>query len=217
MIESARLPPIYKLIPLGAADDPMARARDLAAGGEDPATILCIDSENFFDCAVILHPEMSLAESRLALYVGMLGLGDAIGSVVPAGIDITYRWPNTIDANVGIIAQVQLASPPGIAEATEPPWLVLRASVAADLTPPLLLESFSRHFLSWMNLWQNDGYSPVRAMWLSHSAEQGKKIEFSTGSHVSQGVFETIDEEGALVLDDEGATIRVPLNLIFSS
>ena len=180
---------------------------------------------------------MSLAESRLALYVGMLGLGDAIGNVVPAGIDITYRWPNTIDANVGVIAQIQLSTPPDLAEATEPPWLVLRATVAvsdarpdgwtgaefettlvgegaAELTTPLLLESFSRHFLSWVNIWQNDGYAPVRAMWLRHSAEQGKNIEITTVSQVYRGVFETIDDAGALVLVDEGVSIRIPLDLI---
>ena len=100
MIESARLPPIYNLVPLGADDDPSVRAKEMASEGVDPATILCIDSAKLFDCAVILHPDMDFAKSKLVVYVGMLGLGDAIGSVVPAGIDITYRWPNRIEANL---------------------------------------------------------------------------------------------------------------------
>ncbi len=236
MIENARLPPIYRLLPLGADEDPMARARTLASQGEDPATILCIDSETRFDCAVILHPGIPLAESKLVLYVGMLGLGDAMGSVLPAGIDITYRWPNRIDANVGIVAEIQLGLPPDPLEGLGSPWLVLGVTVAvsgsldegdsgtrfettlrdegaADVTPRQLLESFSRHFLSWINIWQNDGYSPVRAMWLRHSAEQGKNIEIFAGDRKFQGIFETIDDDGALLLTHEEATIRVPLDL----
>ena len=235
MIESARLPPIYNLVPLGVDDDPSACAKQMASEGVDPATILCIDSTTLFDGAVILHPDMDFAKSRLAVYVGMLGLGDAIGSVVPAGIDITYRWPNKIDANLGFVGQVQLFAPPNIADTSVSPWVVLRATVAvsgaisdkhdgdtyqttlvdegaADLTTIQLLESFSRHFLSWTNRWQDDGFSPIRSMWLRHSAEEGQDVEFATGTQHPRGVFESIDDEGALLIRNADGVTRLTLD-----
>ena len=240
MIESARLPPIYKLVPLGVDDDPSVCAKKMASEGVDPATILCIDSANLFDCAVILHPDMDFAKARLVVYVGMLGLGDAIGSVVPAGIDITYRWPNRIDANLGLVAQVRLSAPPTIADKSVAPWLVLRATVAvssatpdrrdgdifqttlvdegaADLTTTQLLESFSRHFLSWTSRWQDDGFAPVRAMWLRHSAEQGQDVEISIGEEEFRGVFDAIDDDGALLLRRAGAIDRITLDSLLDS
>lgn len=213
----------------------MARAMEMASEGVDPATILCRDSANFLDCAVILHPDMAFSQARLMLYVGMLGLGDAIGSVVPAGIDTTYLWPNRIEANVGLVAQVSLGAPPDIAASSVPSWLTLRVLVAvagplpegrtgdgfettlmeegaAELTTIRLLESFSRHFLAWTSRWQDDGFSPVRAMWLRHSAEKDQEIEISVGNRDYRGVFETIDDDGALVLRSGESVNRVTLD-----
>ena len=171
------------------------RARvPMAADGADPATLLCADREDILDCAVILQPETALSDAMLVIYVGMLGMGDALGSVVPAGIDVTYRWPNLIEANLGVVARLGLSAPP--VSAAVPPWLTLRATVAVSSTDPgfettlaeegaidvtagHLLESYSRHLLTWMSRWQDDGFEPVRAMWLRHSDKQGQAIEIS--------------------------------------
>lgn len=237
MIESARLPPIYTFIPIEADDNPSARAREMASQGSEPATLLCIDSASLLDCAVILHPDVALAKARLVVYVGMLGLGDAIGSIVPAGIDITYRWPNRIDANLGFVGQVRLCVPRDIADTASPPWLTLRATVAvsggvpdgdaggsfettlveegaAGITTIQLLESLARHFLTWTNRWQDDGFPPIRAMWLRHSSEKGRDTEISIGSRVFRGVFETIDDGGALLLRNANTVDQIPLDAI---
>ncbi|MBT5050125.1 MAG: hypothetical protein HOM58_16615 [Rhodospirillaceae bacterium] len=235
MIESARLPPIYRFVPLGPDDDPMARAKERALEGADPATIFCIDSATLLDCAVILHPHMDFAKSKLVIYAGMLGLGDAIGSVVPAGIDLTYRWPNRMEANLGLVAHVRLSAPPDLAENSVPPWLTLRVTAAvsgavpdgrdggnyqttlldegaADLTTIQLLESFSRHFLSWTSRWQDDGFSPLRAMWVRHSVEEGEEVEISLGDLDFRGAFEAIDDDGALLLRHGDVLDRIPLD-----
>jgi biotin-(acetyl-CoA carboxylase) ligase len=206
----------------------------MAAQGADPATILCVDSADMLDCAVILRPEGALAQSRLVVYVGMLGLGDAIGSVVPPGMDITYRWPARIDANLGFVARVRLSAPSNVAETAVPPWLVLRTSVAvsgtpsdrvdgdgfettlvdegaADLTTRELLEGFAKHFLTWASRWQDDGFPPIRAMWLRHSAEKGREMAVSVEREVFRGVFEDIDDDGALLLRKAGAVDRIAL------
>jgi len=240
MIETARLPPIYIFMPLAADDDPLARACALAAGGSDPATILCADRPDLFDCAVILQPDTALGVSRLVLYVGMLGLGDALGSVVPAGVDVTYRWPNRIDANIGAVGRIRLCAPEGATDSEIPAWLVLHAAVAisgkgedrsggfafgttladegaVEVTTGALLESFSRHFLAWLGRWQDDGFPPIRAMWLRHAASHGQNIEIRVGRRRERGLFRDIDDRGALLLDKGRTTRRISLDAVLDA
>ncbi len=243
MIENAHLPPIYNLVTIAADDDPAARACAAATDGADPATLLCAGREDFLDCAVVLHPMRPLAEARLVVYVGMLGLGDAIGAVMPAGVDATYRWPNVIEVNLGAAARIDITLPKNdAAEAAVPEWLVLRACVAVhplgnaasgppsrdppgaegfeaclgeegggEVTTVGLLESFSRHFLNWVNRWEDDGFDPVRAMWLRHAPNHGKAIEIEAAGRRIGGTFAGIDDRGALVLEDNGDTQRIGL------
>ncbi|MEE8332270.1 MAG: biotin/lipoate--protein ligase family protein [Alphaproteobacteria bacterium] len=234
MIETARLPPIYHFVAAEPGQDPEARARALAQDGADPATIVCADRADRLDCSVVLEPGMTLAEARLVVYVGMLGLGDALGTVVPPGIDVSYRWPNVIEANIAPVARIDLYAPGGDSGSEMPPWMTLRAVVAltsaidgnpdapafettiADEGGPEvdvveLLESFGRHFLSWMSRWEEDGFDPVRAMWLYHAPSHGEKIEIAMAGGLSSGLFRDIGNDGAMILEDAEATRAIPL------
>lgn len=235
MIRESRLPPLFRLHPLAADADVAAEARRLAAAGAEPGSVLCADRENRLDAAVVLHPEETAIQASRIVYVATLGLGDAIGAEVPAGIDVTYRWPNIIDANVGSVAKVRLEQPDGIAPDDTPEWLV--AHVVAEIGPLSegwregrfpetslhdegcvevtaggLLESFTRHFLTWINRWQDDGFEPVRAMWLRHAPLHGGEIEIELNGRMLRGVFTDIDDEGALILDRDGTIEKIGLD-----
>jgi biotin-(acetyl-CoA carboxylase) ligase len=92
------------------------------------------------------------------------------------------------------------------------PRTSLRDDGCVDLTVAELLEAFSRHFLTWINRWQDDGFEPVRAMWLCHAPDHGETIEIEVEGKQVSGVFEGIDDDGALVLGQGEATRRVALD-----
>lgn len=228
MIHTARLPPLYRLVPVDSGDDVAAEARRLAADGADPATMVCAERDDRLACAVILHPDAPLAEACLAVYVGALGLGDALGAVVPAGLDLTYHWPNRIAANVATVAEIGIDAQ----DADPAEWMILTAGVAirsdgdaapgfaattlhdegcVEVTVTALLESFARHFLTWVNRWQDDGFEPVRAMWLRHAPDHRKEIEIAVDGGTRRGVFGGIGDDGALLLETGDAVKRVDL------
>lgn len=234
MIETARLPPVYHLIVAEPGQDPEASARALAEDGADPATIVCADRADRLDCSVVLQPGMALPEARLVVYVGVLGLGDALGAVVPPGLDVTYRWPNVIEANIAPAARIDLYVPGGKSVSGTPPWMTLRAVVAltsvidGDPAAPAfettiadeggpevavvdLLESFTRHFLTWMTRWEEDGFDPVRAMWLRHAPSHGEKIQLAMAGRKSSGLFRDIGDDGAMILQGPRATRTISL------
>ncbi len=135
MFRNCQLPPLYRLITVDGGADVAAEAGRLAASGAEPATVICAAREDRLDCAVILHPDLPAAEARLAIYLLALGLGDALGAVVPAGIDVTYRWPNVIEANVGAVARVGIDLPEAAVDGEVAGWLVARATVVIGALP----------------------------------------------------------------------------------
>ncbi len=234
MFEACQIPPLCRLVPLEPDADVDAETRRRANAGADPGTIICAAREDVLDCAVILHPEVPLGQAKLALYVGALGLGAALGVVAPPMLDVTYHWPNRIDAIMGSVARIDLILPDTAVPESVPDWLAVRVTAVigplpvdgvgqdfartslrddgcVDLTVAELLEAFARHFLTWINRWQDDGFEPVRALWLRHAPDHGETIEIETGGERLRGVFEGIDDDGALLLGQDDATRRVTL------
>jgi biotin-(acetyl-CoA carboxylase) ligase len=238
MIENADLSPLYKLVVIAADEDPLSRALELATSGADPATVICADRADLLECAIILHPDMPTTEARLVIYAAMLGLGDALGSVVPAGIDVTFRWPNLIEANIGRVAHITLSLPPSTSENEVPAWMILRITVAIDSSPNALegerskglgfetslagegavevtavalLESFSRHFLTWISRWQDDGFNPLRTMWLHRTIDLQKPIDLEIDGIKNSGTFAGIAEDGDLILQTPETTRQISL------
>ena len=75
-----------------------------------------------------------------------------------------------------------------------------------------LLEAFSRHFLSWINRWQEQGVEPVRKAWLARAIGLGKRVEVRLGDQVRAGTFEGLTETGALRLIRDGIAQTIPLD-----
>ncbi len=234
MFRDCKLPPLYRLTALGADADVAEQARQMAAAGADPAMLLCAAREDRLNCAVILHPDLPVDEARLGLYVAILGLGDALGAVVPPGVDVTYAWPNRIEVNIGSVAEIGVMLPDAGSAGAVADWMTVHATVVidslegeglhhgfpetslrdegcAEVTTVMLLEAFARHFLVWVNRWQDDGFEPVRAMWLHHSGKQGDTIAIELEGETLSGRFEGIGDDGALLLDQDGTTRRIAL------
>jgi BirA family biotin operon repressor/biotin-[acetyl-CoA-carboxylase] ligase len=207
-----------------------SQLRRLFAAGADPATVVRLDRDDRLDCAVLLAPEHPLRRARLIVYAGALGLGDGLGAVMPPGVDVTFRWPATVLANLGAVGRIGLVLPDDTDEDSVPRWMALRLTVAvaspadqfettlhdegcAGLAAAHVLESFARHFLSWVNRWMDDGFEPVRAMWLRHAPDHGKRFALRLGRRKTEGNFSGIDDNGALILEAGDAIRRIDLRV----
>lgn len=230
-MEQVNLPPVYRLVELEAGADAAAAARALAKSGAQAGTLVWADGSSPFRCAVVVRPGEKLAASRKILYVATLGLHDAIGVIVPADVGVTCHWPDRIDAGGAAVARAVLSAAPGAGDSVVPDWVVLSVEVAieglpgpstgfetslrdvgcADATPQILLEGFARHFLTWSNRWHDDGFEPIKTMWLRYARDLKHRVEIDLAGERFQGIFGGIDSDGALELESDGRTARVPL------
>ena len=207
-----------------------AEARRCAAGGAAGTFVWAPDAARFHAC-LVLAPREPLKTAALSLYLGMLALGDAVGSLIPPGIDLTFRWPNQCNLNAARFGAVLLEPPAGVAADEVPAWLLLsfelaisaagrdlemNATTLADegchgIESADLLESLARHALSWSNRWQEDGFPPVRSAWASRVAAEIELVPVRTAAGIREGRFVDLDQAGDLLINIDGAQRTIAL------
>jgi biotin-(acetyl-CoA carboxylase) ligase len=236
MTERPALPPLLRPLAVTPEVDPFARCLDLAAEGADAGTLLWSTGQNACEGAVVLAPEQPLEPSLPIVLIAMLGLGDALGAMVPPMVAVTFGWPDRTEVNGGVVGGVRFACAATDTAEAAPDWLVIGYSVAVgglpragsapgrfrrttladegcgEVTTLDLLEAFGRHFLSWINRWQEEGVEPVRNAWLSRATGLGKRVEVHLGDQVRSGTFEGLTETGALRLVRAGVAHTIALD-----
>ena len=239
MTERPHFPPIFRPYAVTADLDPIDRAVDMAKKGTDAGTILWSARQDVYECAVVLAPEYALEESLPIVLVASLGLGDALGALVPPVVAVTFGWPDRIEINGGVVGHMRviLADTPN--PTAVPDWLVIGFHLAnaghwksADETGHQmttlveegcqvdvldLLESFSRHFLAWINRWQSDGVQPVQQAWMSRTLDVGKSVSIQVDGRRREGTFKGLNDRCGLELADQGRHQVIPLDIVIAS
>ncbi len=237
-----RLPPAYRLVALGSVTSTNDEAIRLAESGAEDGTLVWAREQsqgrgrrgrafvsppgNLY-LSLVLRPECEIAAAAQLSFVAALAVGDGIGSIAPALLEVTYKWPNDVLLNGRKVSGILLESRSGAAGGLD--WLVLGLGVNVrshpqDTTFPAtslhfegtptsvtevdMLQAFARHFLAWVNRWLEDGFAPIRQTWLSHAHGQGDDIEVRLPNETLSGTFADLDETGALLLDVPGAGQR---------
>ena len=215
---------------------PFERCLKLAAEGAEAGTLLWSIGQEVCEGAIVLAPEQPLEPSLPIVLIALLGLADGLGSLVPPVVAVTFGWPDRIEVNGGAVGGVRFACAATEAAEAVPDWLVIGFGVAmrgprteeaapgrfrrttladegcGEVLTIDLLEAFSRHFLSWINRWQEQGVEPVRKAWLTRATGLSKPVEIRLGDQVRAGTFEGLTETGALRLIRDGVAQTIPLS-----
>jgi biotin-(acetyl-CoA carboxylase) ligase len=236
MSERPQFPPIYSPFAVTTEIDPFERCLSVAAEGAEAGTLLWSIGQEACECAIALAPEQSLEASLPVALVALLGLGDALGSLAPPVVAVTFGWPDRIEVNGGVIGGVRMAHASTRSSAEVPEWMVIGFGVAlrgawgsdgepgddlyrttladegcGDIQTDDLLEGFARHLLAWMHRWQEDGVEPIRQAWLARATGLGKPVEIEVDGQRKEGTFAGLTESGAIRLVNDGVTQTISL------
>jgi len=152
-------------------------------------------------------------------------------SLRSAGLDqmkFSLKWPNDVLAGhqklAGIlleaeaVADGQLAVVVGIGtnvvaapEGTPTPAVSL-AALGVHVGAEDLFATLSDCWVEFRGIWdQGRGFGEIRALWLQRAAGLGQPVVVHTGGATVQGMFDTLDESGCMVvLTSDGR--RVPIS-----
>ena len=131
MTERPVFPPLLRPFAVTPDIDPFERCLELAAEGAEAGTLLWSIGQEACEGAIVLAPEQPLEPSLPIVLVAMLGLGDALGGLVPPVVAVTFGWPDRIEVNGGVVGGVRMAlrARPRLPTAV-PDWLVVGFGVA---------------------------------------------------------------------------------------
>ena len=205
--------------------DPFDKAVSAALTGCDAGLVCWSDRADRLEAAVVFAPECALREAIGISFAVSNGFVDALGTLAPPEVAVHHVWPGSFKVNGADCGGLRAASS-GADPEQDPDWLVISLSVpvlptsdggddptrtclynegCAELGTVQLLESWSRHMLTWVNRWLDDGFAPLHAAWRERAWEMGGALPDGSGT------FMGLDEHGGMLVKTAAGTIVRPL------
>lgn len=166
---------------------------------------------------LLLRPDAPASKSAQLSFVAALAASDAVAAFAP-GAETRVKWPNDVLLQDRKVAGILLES--ASSGAPVPDWLAVGIGInlvasprdtefpATSLaefghTPPTVATAaahLARAWNRWYDIWRAHGFGQIRDVWISRAARLGTRIRARLASEELHGIFEGIDQEGALIL-----------------
>lgn len=170
---------------------------------------------------IVLNPKVPASKAAEISFVTALAVGETVKLFIPNTYQIHYKWPNDVLVEGKKIAGILLEAVNLPTQAS--PWISIGIGINVQSHPENvffkstcinkfakkdlnLLDIQSRLcalFEKYLNIWRQEGFSPIRKFWLKSAANLGKRINVISGENTITGKFIEIDSQGRLILEDE--------------
>lgn len=187
---------------------------------------------NFYASLLLIDPAPRVRAAELGFVVGV-AIAHALRHILGGDSRLAIKWPNDIlyegDKLAGILLEstdlpdgrfacvagigVNCCSHPDVAlcHATD-----LFAITGSRIAPDAVLEPLCAAMAYWLDIWEAGArFDRIRAEWLSLAAGLGARIKVARPLTTIEGLFETIDATGRLVLATASGPILVEAADIF--
>jgi BirA family transcriptional regulator, biotin operon repressor / biotin---[acetyl-CoA-carboxylase] ligase len=190
-----------------------------------------------FHGTLVLKPKEPPEQVALRSFAAALALRDALVDLTGLEDSFALKWPNDVLLNGGKLAGILLESS-GLGQANpvlcigigvnliaapsaseiEPgavPPVSLMAATGLRLTPERFLKALAPAYSRWEATFTTEGFAPLRTAWLASAARLGERVRTRTGSEMREGVFDSIDVQGNLILRMSHGAVAIPAAEVF--
>ncbi|HEY1615628.1 MAG TPA: biotin--[acetyl-CoA-carboxylase] ligase [Rhizomicrobium sp.] len=192
-----------------------------------------VSTEGNLAATLLLRPDRPTAICAQLSFVAALAASDMIAAHAPMAT-VRVKWPNDVLVDEKKIAGILLESAQG--RGARPDWLGVGIGVNLVSRPddtefPAIalselgvripeaaeaLTALAIYWDRWHQVWLERGFAPLRDAWLARAARLGERIRARFAHGETRGVFEGIDESGALILrEHHGAARAIPAGEIY--
>ena len=181
-----------------------------------------------FAGTLFFNPDAPVERWGELSFVIALALAAAVDETIGEG-KIALKWPNDVLIEGGKCAGIllenlgsQLSIGVGVNMVTAPedmPYAVARLvdHVSPPPGPGAFAASLDAYFWTYYAEWKKAGFGPIRETWLARAGGVGSAITVRLPNQELKGVFEGIDETGALILRSEAGTRTIAAGEVFFS
>ncbi len=171
------------------------------------------------NATLIFKPEATAVEAAKRSFLAANALYQALAIYVPAE-KLALKWPNDVLLSGGKVAGILLESsgqgpfvdwlsigigvnlrhtPQGVTDASFPPTSLMAAG-GWEVAPQDFLAVLADAYATQEDKLRHFGFSRIRDDWLANAARLGDVITARTGREDVTGIFDSIDQDGNLVL-----------------
>ncbi|MBL6958042.1 MAG: biotin--[acetyl-CoA-carboxylase] ligase [Rhodospirillales bacterium] len=218
---------------VGAPDGTVVWAKRQSAGKGRRSRAWVSEEGNLY-CSLLVRPDVLPPEAMQMSFVAANAVAETVAASLPRGTFVTCKWPNDVLVEGKKTAGILLES--GGLTGKKLDWLVVgtginlnsfpedaafpatslhREGAAKDVTVEGLLVSYYRRFLASLVTWRNIGFAATRRAWLERAYGLGKPLTVRLDKENLEGVFETLDEDGALILRQGEVFRRITTGDVF--
>ncbi|MBI1418481.1 MAG: biotin--[acetyl-CoA-carboxylase] ligase [Limimaricola sp.] len=177
---------------------------------------------------LVFHPDATPAEAARRSFLAANALFEALAIYVDRGL-MGLKWPNDVLLSGGKVAGILLESAgtgpfidwlsigvgvnlvtvPVAAKGDFPPVSLLGEG-GESVAPEVFLTTLASAYATQEDKLRTFGFARIRADWLRHAVRLGETITARTARDEITGIFETVDDDGALVLREGGTRHVIP-------
>lgn len=190
-----------------------------------------------FHATHLSHPDAPPGDVALRSFAAALALREALVAVTGLAAGFALKWPNDVLLDGAKLAGILLesvgqgarvahlavgfgvnlvAAPPQAAlEPGALPAISLLAATGLRVAPGVLLDALAPAYAQQEARLAAHGFAPLREDWLTHAVRLGQHLRARTGQAEFEGIFETIDLQGNLILRMKGETRAIPAAEVF--
>ncbi|MDF1709753.1 MAG: biotin--[acetyl-CoA-carboxylase] ligase [Paracoccaceae bacterium] len=188
-----------------------------------------------FAATLVLPGPLQLATAALRSFVASLALYDAFAAATGRPGSFALKWPNDVLLNGGKVAGmlletigprgdalsigigVNLAQAPDAGQveqgAVRP--VSLLSETGAAVSPEEFLDLLAPAYARYEAQFAAYGFAPIRTAWLDRAARLGQQITARLPAEEVTGRFDTVDEQGQLVLSTPQGPRRIAAADVF--
>ena len=185
-----------------------------------------ISPEGNLAATLLLRPAALQSVTGQLSFAAALAAADLAAHFAPQAA-ITVKWPNDVLADgkklAGMLLEgangwlaigvgVNLAGHP---EDTEFPATSLASLGLVAPSPEDALTILAARFAHWYDVWMQSGFGSLRMHWLKRAKGVGAPIRARLSRETREGVFEGIDDSGALLLNEGGRVCAIAAGEVF--
>ena len=179
---------------------------------------------------LLLRPDAPAASVGQLSFAAALAVADTAAHFAPQAA-ITVKWPNDVLAQGQKLAGILLESGQdaagtwltvgiGINLAAAPQGTEFPATAIADLgvappPPDAALALLAGRFAHWYDDWMSGGFETLRTAWLARAGGLGLPVRARLPHETRHGIFEGIDHNGALLLNEQGRISAISAGEVF--
>jgi BirA family transcriptional regulator, biotin operon repressor / biotin---[acetyl-CoA-carboxylase] ligase len=170
--------------------------------------------------SIVLRPDVPEARVAEIGFVTALAVADAVDALLPRRVRATLKWPNDVLVSGGKIAGILLERSDdalilgiGLNVLQAPTGVSYQVSTIVGCGGLATVDGARERLLSalasWLGIWRDEGFGPIRTAWLARAHRIGSTVRARLGERFVTGTFAALDDDGALLLDTPEGRTRI--------